>query len=791
MRRALRFATALVAVVVAVAALGVGGRRAVRLVRRVRSGEREAPRWFPSILTAEGANPTDWSSYPASSPGEVGLLGERWAPRGIGGGGALFVPEISPFDDQLYMATDMRGVFHSRNFGRSWLTYDFRTIRGGNQSQVRFTSDPQRLYAIGEKPPANATLLTSTDGGTTFAVVPGVMDEPPLYLEVDPKSTERFLVADYHVIHFSSNGGKTPRAVYTAADNGAGVVVGGAFWDGRDIYVGTNDGLLVSHDGGASFAIERYVGIPPNEAVVSFAGATVGSKRRFFVVTTPRADLWAGIDTCAVAGSSNQVYRLGTGESSWMRVAQDVHAAFVRMTDVDLDVAYLAGSNRETKTPQVQKTSDGGTTWVDVLRTNSNANIATGWSGADGDEPWTFGECPEGFAVSRSDPKRALLTDMGFVHGTTDGGATWQALSVDPADRNPAGKPTPRGKPYRTSGVEQTSVWWLEWADDRTLFASLTDITSLRSTSGGLAWSRESGNGLRDNTTYQTVADRNGVLYAATSSVHDMYMSYRLVDSQLDTGRGSVKRSSNKGVRWTPVHAFGHPVVSLALDPQSADGMYAAVENSHEGGVYHTADLSRGDSSTWTRLAAPPRTEGHPYMIRVLRDGTLVVTYSGRRDAKGAFTESAGVFVSSDHGATWDDRSDPNMRYWVKDVVIDPNDPTESTWYVGVFEPFGQGLPPIRNGLYRTTDRGKHWTQLFGGHDVESCSVDPRDPHRMFVTTESDGLFETSTLGAPTPHFEADQDYPFAHPMRVFFNPKDPAETWVASFGGGMRFRRF
>src|SRR6202012_3948435 len=54
-RRKLRFAPALVAAVVglvAVVALAAGSRM-VRLVRRVRSGEGEAPRWLPSILTAE------------------------------------------------------------------------------------------------------------------------------------------------------------------------------------------------------------------------------------------------------------------------------------------------------------------------------------------------------------------------------------------------------------------------------------------------------------------------------------------------------------------------------------------------------------------------------------------------------------------------------------------------------------------------------------------------------------------------------------------------------------------
>ena len=99
--------------------------------------------------------------------------------------------------------------------------------------------------------------------------------------------------------------------------------------------------------------------------------------------------------------------------------------------------------------------------------------------------------------------------------------------------------------------------------------------------------------------------------------------------------------------------------------------------------------------------------------------------------------------------------------------------------------------PTGANGLYRTTDRGQHWTHLWQGGNVESCTIDPGNPAHMFVTTESDGLWSTSNLTAASPTFVADPDYPFAHPMRVFFNPNNAAEVWIASFGGGLRVRTF
>ena len=35
------------------------------------------------------------------------------------------------------------------------------------------------------------------------------------------------------------------------------------------------------------------------------------------------------------------------------------------------------------------------------------------------------------------------------------------------------------------------------------------------------------------------------------------------------------------------------------------------------------------------------------------------------------------------------DRSDPRIHYWTNDVVIDPSDPTQNTWYVGVYSGWG------------------------------------------------------------------------------------------------------
>ena len=726
---------------------------------------------------ARDTNPAD-SSPPTTS----------WQSRGIGGGGAFFVPEISPVDDQIYMATDMGSVFRSADFGAKWSTLDFRKIAGGSASQVRFTSDPNILYAIA---PVNEIQVPfiSQDGGATFTQLTDTSATELYYIEVDPNRSDRLLVSTYNSLLFSSDSGATFHQVYTAADSGAGLVLAGAFWDGTNIYVGTNDGLLLSTNNGTSFALQSIGGITAGQAIVSFAAAKQGASARFFAVTSSGA--YAGQPGCGTGGEG--LYRLDVGQSTWTNLTSALPSnhtpVYVGMATNNISVAFVAGKDLAARAPTVAKTADGGATWTSVFRTAGNDNIATGWSGEGGDKDWGYGECPEGFAVSRGNANKVAITDMGFVHVTSDGGTSWRQAYVNPADQNPAGADTPKGRAYRGVGAEDTSVWWLTWSDPTSIFASFTDFTSLRSTDSGLHWMRESDNGLTLNTTYQTLLAPSGTLYAATSPVHDMYMSYRLQDTDLDKSSGAVMQSADKGAHWTMLHDFSHPVVFLALDPKQADTMYASVVHHTSGGIFRTTNLSQGASSTWTQLPNPPRTEGHPYNLVVLNDGSVVATYSGRRAT--AFTDSAGVFVLPPGASSWTDVSAAGMHYWVKDLVIDQNDASQNTWYVGVFLAWGLSAAQDSNGLYRTTNRGQSWQRIWPDHNVESVTIDPRNPAKIFVTTEADGLWVSTNLNAPTPTFTADPDYPFAHPMRVFFNPYTPGETWVASFGGGLRVRQF
>ena len=290
-----------------------------------------------------------------------------------------------------------------------------------------------------------------------------------------------------------------------------------------------------------------------------------------------------------------------------------------------------------------------------------------------------------GMGVSPIDPNRVVITDLGCVHATSDGGKSWRALYTTPSRPHESGKPTPRCDTYRGMGMEPTSAWCLCWMDRENIFAGFTDIRGVRSTDGGKTWGwTYTGHSL--NSSYHVLKHpTRDLAFMSTSSVHDMYRSSYLADGTIDRGSGLLLYSADKGASWKCLHDFGHPVIWSAIDPRSPNRMMASVIHSREGGIWMTQDADKLGESTWTRLPQPPRTEGHPMNCHFLDDGSLLVSFSGRR-AGNEFTASSGVFISCDSGKSWEDRSAPGLKFWVKELVIDPADKSQNTWYACTFD---------------------------------------------------------------------------------------------------------
>lgn len=142
----------------------------------------------------------------------------NWQNKGIGGGGALFAPSISPTNSQeIYLQCDMTEVFHTTNSGTTWDQVHYKElISTGGQHTVEFTSDPNVRYTV------NLDFLTderfpvkSIDGGQSWnATLSDPTNADCWFISADPNSTTRLLVASYTELFISTDGGASFQSVY-------------------------------------------------------------------------------------------------------------------------------------------------------------------------------------------------------------------------------------------------------------------------------------------------------------------------------------------------------------------------------------------------------------------------------------------------------------------------------------------------------------------------------------------------------------------------------------------------
>ncbi|HNL38292.1 MAG TPA: hypothetical protein PKH43_04145 [Saprospiraceae bacterium] len=721
---------------------------------------------------------------------------------GIGGGGALFSPAINPADDQeMYFASDLGGLYTTQDGGHSYQLVHFTQAIVNPYGKVCFTQNNNLRYALLWDESNYATRpAKSADAGQHWTFLPGDTDagEEKLFLYVDHNQPGRILWTDYNHLYVSVDGGQTSALKWTAADSGTGILLSGAFFNGNDIWLGTNEGVLVSHNGGSTFANANFSGIPAGETIMGFGGGKSGNLTRFFALTGDPGNIWATNMGYNYWQTIRGVYTMDNASGAWapamngIDVSEDF-AVYLAMADNDPNTCYLAGSTPDEEAI-VLKTANGGASWQHVYLRDNNQNIYTGYQGDGGDLGYSWGGFALGFAVNRLNSQHAVLTDFGFVHHTLDGGASWHQAYLNPADENPAGAPTPKKKYYHGTGMEQTSCWQVYWFDANTLFGCFTDIKGVRSQDGGDSWSFDY-NGHTLNTMYHiTKHHTQNIWFGANSSVHDIYQTTYITDQRLQPAYkdGQVLYSTDKGKNWSVMRDFDNPVIWVTTDPTNNDRLYAGVVSTNPaiGGLWKAEGISSPATAVWTHLPNPPANRGRIFNIHCLNDGTLVTTWSARKSNNGSvFSDSSGVFVSLDGGQSWQKRNHPDMNYWTKDLVIDPSDPTQNTWYACVWS--GWGGPSNDLGrLFRTTNRGLSWQPMTADDQflrVSSVAVDPTDEETMYLCTETQGLWVTHNKSAVQPAWTLVNQYPFHHPERVFFNPYNPAELWVASFGNGMR----
>src|SRR5688572_12460234 len=88
---------------------------------------------------------------------------KEWRVIGVGGGGAMFTPAISPLNSNLaFVSCDMTGSYITKNGGDSWRMFNLRGVVGFYAFDP---IDPNVIYAN------SSALFRSIDAGKTWNVI--------------------------------------------------------------------------------------------------------------------------------------------------------------------------------------------------------------------------------------------------------------------------------------------------------------------------------------------------------------------------------------------------------------------------------------------------------------------------------------------------------------------------------------------------------------------------------------------------------------------------------------------
>lgn len=200
-----------------------------------------------------------------------------------------------------------------------------------------------------------------------------------------------------------------------------------------------------------------------------------------------------------------------------------------------------------------------------------------------------------------------------------------------------------------------------------------------------------------------------------------------------DSSAAGPRASQFSGLRWRgigPAMASGR-VGELAIHPSDKSTWYVAV---HSGGVWKTSNAG----TTWTPIfdAQPSYSIG---TVAIDPQNPLTIWVgTGENNSQRSVGWGDGIYRSTDGGRGWSNLG-LKESFHIGRIVIDPrkSDVIYASAMGSMWHPGGD------RGVYKTTDAGKTWTQVLkpdnewtGAYEL---AIDPRNPDVLFATTYQRG----------------------------------------------------
>ena len=339
---------------------------------------------------------------------------------------------------------------------------------------------------------------------------------------------------------------------------------------------------------------------------------------------------------------------------------------------------------------------------------------------------------------------------------------------------------------WTCTGLVVTTTWnyAIDPFEPNRHFICYTDIGFARSVNRGKSWEwwAQKGRAPWQNTCYQLAFDPkvSGRMWGAFSNVHDIPNANIVYGSHRATGDGGICVSDDHGATWTPYPGLPlGPTTSIAVDPLSPKSARTLYAGQFGNGVFRSDD----GGVSWVAKNNGLGSAGNRRVNRVVLhpDGTLfaVVTQCMQN---GQFSpDGVGIYRSRDKGEHWTRINQAQSFLWPKDLTVDPTDSRIA--YVGACD-----ARMDQAGLWRTKDGGETWTRILKqGSEHFGAYLSPT--HRGWI-------YATLTEGAPKAGLWLSKDdgttwtsidgLPFANAQRVAFDPTDPSIVYVTTFGGSV-----
>ncbi len=698
-----------------------------------------------------------------------------WKIIGPGGGGAQFLPTISPHNPKTVLVRcDMSGAYITHDAGESWRNFN---LRGGVGFFVFDPVDPATIYA-------NALgLFRSNDSGRTWRLI-----------YPDPSSIERIIMPDDHAgERIVLQSGPALRVTALGIHPKNSKVLYASMGEGR----GSAAALHVSTDYGKTWkkltdlpdgARKIYVDSKGNPWVIG--ARSVGQFRGGEFHAGPAAPVSAFTDVSAgFAGDRLVVYAVAkegifvsedsgaTWRQSTLEPGQSPRIPAIATSLHHPSMAYVSYGYRG-KYFGVAKTTDTGRTWELVRKTDYKEgapNVTGGWIPQRLGPGW--GGTPINLGVGPNNPEICFSTDLGATYRTLDGGKTWQAVYS---------KQAPNGK-WVSTGLDVTTTYGVHWDpfDRNRMFISYTDIGAFVSEDGGKTWDSATREGMPRrwvNTTYWMEFDPKvkGRVWAVASGVHDLPRPKMWRGRSTSTYNGGVVISEDGGRTWRvadenlPPSAATH----IVLDPASPVDARVLYMTAYGRGVYKTTDGGKN----WT-LKNNGIVQKDPMAWRLERasDGTLYLVVARRTEDGSIGNDGDGALYRSRDGAeTWEPVPLPEGVNGPNGLAVDPAD-TRRLYLAA----WGRRTPDGAEGggIFLSTDGGASWKHVLSrDQHIYDVTIDPRN-RTLYACGFESSAWRSRDRGAT---WERIRGYNFKWGHRVVPDPFNSKMIYVTTFGGSV-----